>query len=282
VTDDVEPVGELEDVVEPGAELEPDAVAPVVAPTHSRFSIHFAVIYGVLISILACAVAGLIVLATQPGKPKPGPWSSWRPAKASTKQMSTEIINHISRQYRLNAKGDQLVAVFPTAPELTQKTDVVSISTIAIQRSATSTNVYTRVLPTSGMVQQQYCGLGNGCSITGGVATSFRERLVRREALEIALYTFKYVPSVHSIMAFMPPPPGDPPQTMLFLERDGLSEQLAKPLRKTLSLATPPLPSSPDNAEAATVDKLTLPIEYGFQYAGLANKTFALILIPQT
>ena len=51
------------------------------------------------------------------------------------------------------------------------------------------------------------CGLGKNCSIEGGKASQTRGRLVRREALEAALYTFKFVPSVDSVLAFMPPAP---------------------------------------------------------------------------
>ena len=53
----------------------------------------------------------------------------------------------------------------------------------------------------------QLCGLGSECSIATGTRDRARERLVRREALELALYTFKYVPSVNAVIAYMPPPP---------------------------------------------------------------------------
>jgi hypothetical protein len=45
---------------------------------------------------------------------------------------------------------------------------------------------------------------------------------VRREALEVALDTFKFVPSVDSIVAFMPPPPGQTTTTLLYLQKSNL------------------------------------------------------------
>jgi hypothetical protein len=190
-----------------------------------------------------------------------------------------EIISQISHQYKLNTSGDQLVVVFPSAPEVNENTTNYNVSTIGI-RSTPTAQTLSRIVATSGMVQQQFCGLGPSCSISRGTATSERERLVRREALEIALYTFKFVPSINAVLTYMPPPPGQPPTTLLFLERSALSKQLSEPIRKTLPLATPPLPASPDSAESGTIDKLTLPVEYGFQYQLLPNKTQAIILTP--
>jgi hypothetical protein len=259
----------------------PAVPAPPAPPSPARFSGRFVIIYIALGAVLAGAITGLVILARQPNPPKPPPWSSWRPPSGSTTKMSREIIDHISSQYALDSKGDQLVAVFPSAPEVTQNTKVTDVSTIAIRQSAQSNN-FSRIVKTTGTLQQQFCGLGTGCSITRGTPSAARERLVRREALEIALYTFKYVPAIHAVVAFMPPPPGTPPSTLLFLEREGLAEQLSKPLRATLPHASPPLPSNPDSAEAAKIDNLTLPVEYGFQYETLNDGTAALILTPQS
>ena len=82
-----------------------------------------------------------------------------------------------------------------------------------------------------------FCGLGVRCSIVGGKATSTRGRLVRREALEVALYTFKFVPGVDSIIAFMPPPPGQGATSVLFLRKENFKDALDRPLAETLKLA---------------------------------------------
>jgi hypothetical protein len=240
---------------------------------------RFLFIYVGLAVVLVAAVTGVVVLAMKPAPPKPPPWSTWRPANGNASMVTGEIISHISHQYKLNAAGDQLLVVFPSAPEVNQNTKNYDVSTIGIRPTATAQTL-SSIVATTGIVQQQFCGLGQSCSISRGTATSERERLVRREALEIALYTFKFVPSINGVLAYMPPPPGQAPTTLLFLERSGLSKQLSEPIRKTLPLATPPLPTSADTAESGTIDKLTLPIEYGFQFQLLPNKTQAIILTP--
>jgi hypothetical protein len=271
-------------VAEEGASGPTDAAgaaAPVLIARTSGYTSRFVIAYIVLAAILVSAVTGAVVLALQKGPPKPLPWSVWRPAKGDSAKVTGEIISHVSRQYKVNQAGDQLVVVLPSAPEVHQNTKNFSVSTIAIRASATSQNL-TRIIPTRGMLQQQFCGLGSSCSIARGTATATRERLLRREALEIALYTFKFEPSVNALVTYMPPPPGQPPETILFLERSAFKQQLSDPIRKTLPLSTPPLPSDPDPKESTTIDRLTLPSEYLFQYQELSDKTQALILAPSS
>jgi hypothetical protein len=237
------------------------------------------IFYVLLGAVLAAAVTGVVLIALQPGPPKPAPWSSWRPASGSAQTVAKEVADHVGRTYRLNSAGDQLVAIVPGKPEVTHNTNISSVSTIAIRASASSNN-FSRIISTKGAIQEQFCGLGSSCSIAHGSASSARERLLRREALEIALYTFKYSPTVDAVIVYMPPPPGQSPATLLYLERSNLASELDQPLNKTLPLATPPLPSQPDHKESATIDKLTLPVQYGFQYETLSNGTAAMILTP--
>jgi hypothetical protein len=259
--------------------------APIVAPgaaparTASGFRGRFLLIYACLGVVLAGAIGGLVVIARQPTAPAPPAWSSWRPAAGNSQKVASEVAAHVSSEYKLDASGDQLVAVFPSGPEITHDTTVTKVSTIAIRNSPTSQN-FSQIVSTSGAVQEQFCGLGSECSIDIGTPTVDRARLLRREVLEIALYTFKYAPAVSSLIAYMPPPAGETPSTVLFLERSALSKQLSEPLAKTLPLATPPLPTSADTSEAGTIDRLTLPTEYGFQYQPLGDGTQAMILTP--
>ena len=255
---------------------------PPPAPTEHRssgFGARFAFIYGGLGAILVGSIVGLVLVARQPGAPKQPPWSTWKPATSSTANMTKEIADHVASEYRIGSSGDQLLAIVPSKPEITRNTKVSDVSTIAIRTSASSQN-FSRIIPTKGNMQMQLCGLGSECSIDRGTATAARERLTRREALELALYTFKYVPSVNALIAYMPPPPGQTPQTLLYLERANLSDQLKQPISKTLPLAKPPSASQPDPKESATIDRLTLPVEYSFGYQPLSDGTDALILTP--
>jgi hypothetical protein len=245
----------------------------------SGFGGRFLIFYVLLGAVLAAAVTGLIMVALQPGAPKPPKWSTWRPAGGNSQKVAQEVSDHIAGSYHLNAAGDQLVAIVPGKPEVTRNTAITSVTTIGIRASPTA-QVLSRVVPTKGAIQVQFCGLGAACAISRGTPTAARERLVRREALELALYTFKYAPAVNSVIAYMPPPPGQTASTLLYLERSNLANELKQPLSRTLPLAKPPLPSQPDPKEAATIDRLTLPVEYGFQYQTLTSDSVGMILTP--
>ena len=247
----------------------------------SVFAGRFLIFYALLGGVLAAALTGLVLVALQPSPPKPPKWSSWQPATGSAQKVTSEIANHVGAQYVLSHAGDQLVAIIPGPPEVTQDTTVSKVSTIAIRSSPTS-NSFSRIIGTGGNVQEQFCGLGQACAIGTGTPTAQRERLLRREALEVALYTFKFVPSVNAVIAYMPPAPGQTPSTLLYLERSNLSQELSRPLAATLPLANPPLPSQADAKESHTIDALTLPVEYGFQYQALTGGTEAMILTPAT
>jgi hypothetical protein len=181
----------------------------------------------------------------------------------------------------MSEDGGQLVAVIPSAPQITSGTQNVPIKAIAV-RKAPQSNQGVRILESSNTNTRVYtlCGLGANCSIEGGTASATRGRLVRRQALEVALYTFKFAPSVDSILAFMPPPPGETTASVLLLEKDGLEEQLKQPLSNTLMHATPPLPDDADLAEAATIDKLTLNKLFSYSLQPLQTGGAAIILDP--
>src|SRR5262249_56285750 len=110
------------------------------------------------------------------------------------------------------------------------------------------------VIGAGSMGREEVGGMGGqGCWIPSGKPTEMRGRLVRREALEIALYTFKFVPAIKSIVAFMPPPAGSPPSTLLYLQKENLTKQLDQPPPTTLPPDNPPLPTSPPPTPPATI-----------------------------
>ena len=172
------------------------------------------------------------------------------------------------------------MAVVPRDASVTSGTTNISIKAVAIRRVPQSNAGIAVDLNPPEMYQ--LCGLGQNCSIATGKASTTRGRLVRREALEIALYTFKFVPSVKSIAAFMPPPPGQTANEMLYFQKDEVQSALDEPLSKTLSSVPAPLPTDPDTSEAATIDRLTLPYLYTYQLQALQAGGAALILDPAT
>ena len=180
----------------------------------------------------------------------------------------------------LGKGGPQLVAVVPSKPTVTSGTTNIAIKAIAIRKAA-NTNTGIEVLNSNKTYMFTFCGLGVGCSISGGEATALRGRLVRREALEIALNTFKFVPSIDTVIAFMPPPPGATRARSSSCASRTSSNALKEPLRTTLQRATPPLPTENNPGEAKTIDELTLPA-FSYQMQSLQTGGAAIVLDPAT
>jgi hypothetical protein len=245
----------------------------------NRYKRRFAVVYTLLGIVLVAAIVGLVVLVIRPGQVTGPAWSSWKPKGGNVTNMTKQIADRVASQYRLSEGGGQLVAVIPSGASITSGASTVPLKAIAI-RKAPQSNTGIRILDTTKMRMYTLCGLGTNCSIESGTPSATRGRLVRREALEAALYTFKFVPAVDSVVAFMPPAPGATTTSVLFLEKSALKDQLSKPLNKTLPLATPPLPDSEDLAEAATIDKLTLKNMFSYELTALQTGGAALILDP--
>jgi hypothetical protein len=125
------------------------------------------------------------------------------------------------------------------------------------------------------------CGFGNQCAISEGSATTARYDLLRREALELALYTFKYDSSVQSVVTFMPPAPGKQANTVLFFRRDGAKPALDTPLTRTLHPAkTKLLPGRMSAADISAVRRYTRSRVFSFQFQQLADGTAVLVLQP--
>ena len=247
-----------------------------------KYDFRFVAVYATLGAVLIAAIVAFGVLVVKPGPKPAAAWSTWQPTPDTVAKMSTQIANHVSHSYRLNKAGTQLVAVVPSKPTVTSGTTNIAIKAIAIRKAA-NTNTGIQVLTGNDVTQSEmftFCGLGSHCSISGGKATSLRGRLVRREALEVALYTFKFVPSIRSVIAFMPPAPGTTTSSMIFLRKQDLTDVLKTPLRTTLPLKTPPLPTASDVKEAATIDQLTLPNVFNYSLQALQTGGAAFVLDP--
>ena len=82
------------------------------------------------------------------------------------------------------------------------------------------------------------CGLGQKCAIAKGKPSTERHLLLRREALELALYTFRYT-DADNVVVFMPPRPGQDPTQALFFRRQDVNPELNRPLDATLTATAP-------------------------------------------
>ena len=247
----------------------------------SAYRSRFSIIYVALVLLAALGVGALVTLV---GRPEPGPpakWSTWQPAGSETAR-ARQIADRVAKSYRLQG-GQQLAAVLASAPKVSGAQGDVPVSAIAL-RPDTSTGKKEEsqidVIPTENSLQYILCGLGKNCSIKGGKASVARHALLRREALELALYSFKYVDGVKSVSVFLPPrPDGAAPGTAVFLKRSDVEAELGKPLLQSVG-ATAPEIGKMTKPELALVDHLTAPRLYTYEYQGTQDGGAVLIYTP--
>jgi hypothetical protein len=101
--------------------------------------------------------------------------------------------------------------------------------------------------------------------------------VLRREALELALYTFRYLDQTDSVVAFFPPK--DLSDVMYFTKAD-LEKQLKIPLRHTLARPKGPIPASLSATERQRIDELTSPRQFRASLRQESNGANALLLAP--
>jgi hypothetical protein len=222
--------------------------------TRSRFF----VMYLLLGAAVGAALGAFIVLLQRPGPKPPPPWSSWRPAASSVSSQMREIAEHVGSGYRL-ADGNPMVAV--RAPNRIDNRDLRSIvvSKVVQPRGPGDFSRYDR----SSTAIYLLCGFGQHCTLAP--ATTARGTVLRREALELALYTLKYLHPIDNVLVFFPPAEREKTvSATLFFHRDELTKSLDHPLRRTLPQAVPPPPGQIKAAEKKTVDDLTKETYYTY------------------
>jgi len=226
---------------------EPPAPRPV-APHRERFLF----IYGGLGAVLAGAIVGLVIFAGGAINPSPK-WSAWKPSGGGD-GAAKQIADHIATAYRL-PNGEQLVDVIAKAPSLSPATGgPIPLHYVALTGLRGAPDRDYALSPSNSMMYS-LCGLGTACSIASGKPSVARGTLVRREILELALYTFKYVGGIKQVLAFIPPV-ASKPAAAVYLQKSDLTAQLQVPLRETLGPKVP-LPSTIPAREVHTIDATT-------------------------
>jgi hypothetical protein len=262
---------------EPVAEVSSPTQAPRPQPPQATrlYRKRFFVAYALLAAALGATAAG-VVLASGSSLTSHIAWSSWQPTSGGTTG-AKQIAAHVSKQYHLPS-GEQLVDVLAKPPSVSPSNQQIPIHYIAVRGKGSSGDT---VIPVNGddTVQYSLCGLGDSCSIATGTPSVQRGTLVRREILELALYTFKYMGGVKNVIAFMPPTPGTTPKYVVFLQRDALSPYLRQPITKTLAPKTP-LPNTISRKDQQTVDATTESRVYSYSLSQAQQGDAILVLAP--
>ena len=126
------------------------------------------------------------------------------PARCSTSARLHQIVNTIPQKYR-RVDGTQLVSVAVSTPQAqVVGGDGQSLITVPVQRIAFEEGGDFRVVEADNALQYTLCGNGRDCVIDTGKPSTDRFALVQRQALELALYTFKYVDGVSAVTVLCP------------------------------------------------------------------------------
>jgi hypothetical protein len=282
---------------------------PQAASPHSRkFFAATAVLVGVAIGAVGIALI-ILIGGGVPGPTAAGePWSAWSPTTggiAGERQIAADVapFYRAARPVQLAVVTVQNVAgpttATGTAAGTATPTGTGSVSQIAVLDPAGGALA---PLPGNTAVYD-LCGEGPSCAITAGSPSPARLLLLRREALELALYTFRYVKGVDNVVALLPPgntaapagrltpkppPPGatatksSPIDIAVVFVRAGLQPFLNVPLLKTMAEPLPPLPAAMNAApEAELVSVITGQLLFTQQLIQSPDGSKLLLLDPQ-
>jgi hypothetical protein len=273
VAEDVTPAG-----AEPAAPEQRRATRAARARS-SSYRLRFGIVYILLAAVVGAGIGAFVVLLTRPGPAEEEAWSAWSP-EGRENAYPVEIAQHVGSRYRLPS-GKQLVGVLAGPAEVQD----LPIRAVVIQHDASTPTKEddVEVVEVGNSVMYNLCGVGQKCSIADGDPSQERARLLRREALELSLYTFKYVDDVDSVITLLPVNLGDPTteeddtSTVVFLEKKNLSKQLSAPLDRTLSGQAG---TSLDPIEGQLVDTLTRPNHYLYDIQPTQDLSAIMRLIP--
>jgi hypothetical protein len=197
-------------------------------------------------------------------------------------QRAREIATEVARQYR-GANGEQIVAVTAQPGEVSG----LPLQYIALRhgRNQPLTEGDVSVVEPGETALFSFCGLAGeqNCALPGE-PTPERLMLLRREAVELSLYTFKFLPEIQTVVSLLPPVPrgeGQPPQTFaVYFQRRHLENVLTEPISKTLPERPPFAEGDIAQGEAEMINRLTETRLFSSSFEQLPTQGVILNLSP--
>jgi hypothetical protein len=177
-----------------------DAATRTPAPRETPYRSRFGLVLGGLIglAIATVAIGAAVYVGTDGNNGAPDGWSTWKPSADGGVAAAKQIATHVGRKYRLS-DGNQIVGVQAGPLEVFN----VPLE-VALRTAPQGGNI--DFIDGKGLMFTLN-GLGPKGSIRGGKPSEERHLLLRREALELALYTFRYIKGVDEVVALLPPKP---------------------------------------------------------------------------
>ena len=229
---------------------------PRFGPQRAVHGGRFMVGYIVVILMAGAALAAIAFLnRTDTSPSSPDQWAAYQP-ESSGFQGARELAQEISTRYK-GASGEQLAAITASPGEI-QGLPVRYVAIRAGQRARLDAGDV-RVLDPGSTILYTFCGLGGqrNCALPGQPSAE-RSLLLRREALELSLRTFKHMKDVDSVISLLPPP-AENTNLAVFLQRDrdGVKEALDRPLAATLPSAPPYFTDNISTGETEAINRIT-------------------------
>jgi hypothetical protein len=246
---------------------------------------RFGIAYLLLAALLGAGVGLFVVFVSNNGKSGGQQWSAWKPTQSGVQRFD-QIAQNVGREYAL-PNGRQLVGVLSTPPVVQGQSTPVPLRAIGVRTGlAGETTNDASFYGANDAWAYILCGFGTNCAISQGKPTVERYDLLRREALELALYTFKYNHSIQSVLTYMPPAKavnanGQTTPSLIFLRRGDVKQALDEPLKTTLLPPKTNLrPGQMTAQELSRVRRLTDPRVFNFNFQPLPDGTAIVLLDP--
>jgi hypothetical protein len=258
------------------------------SPHSLKFLAVTAALVGIALGAIAVAVA---ILANGSSSAPTAKWSSWSPPDDGVAG-ERDIANAVSPLYRASPSSQLAVVTVQNF------SGTGTSAQIALRNPNNGT--LSALAGTTAVFS--LCGLGPNCSVAG-TPSSDRLLLLRREAFELSLYTFKYIHNVQNVVSILPPgkaltvttaklTPKPPPTSSnssktapLFVavafQKRSLQQFLDRPLRETLPEEVPPTPTTISKApEAELVSVVTAQALFKQQTIQAQDGSNVLVLDP--
>jgi hypothetical protein len=271
-----------------------DDVTPAAAPEppllpnrqerarRSSYRLRFGAIYIFLAAVLGAGIGSFVVVASQ-GEPAPEPaWSAWQPT-GSRQAKVRQIADHVPKAYK-NDDGSQLTVSLASSLAVPTEQGDVPVRAIVVRPDVSKGLAEEDDIATyssKDVVSYGLCGADSKqqCEIASGVSSPERFTLLRRQALELSLYTLKYVDDVNSVIVFMPPSQKGQSNGSIFLRRRDVADELQHPISSLLPTKRPRV-GALTSLEEGQIIRLTESRTYAAQVQPLPDGNPVLVLTP--
>jgi hypothetical protein len=196
-------------------------------------------------------------------------WSFFKPTADSELERTRQIGRFVGTRYQ-TGDGQQIVRVLGGPPAVQDS----PVSQFMIRDGSSQ-----ETLGADKAMMYILCGTGNECALPAAASSDADLRLVRREALELSLYTMRYN-DADPVVVLLPPDQQANPGGAILFRRDDLQAHLDRPLSQTLSTDKPPSALGMSELEAATVDYLTLTNRFDYEFQPASDGTARMVLNP--